>query len=358
MKERLTDIAKHFCIEGNLLEYKEIVVGNINKTYYTVFQVGAERKEFILQKVNTYVFKNPEKVMNNIDLVTEWIRAKDQDRKTLHFHHTKNRSTYVIDNGEFWRLFNFIPSMTFEKCDDLVVIRSAGKAFGHFQKNLSDFNAKKLFITIPDFHDTRKRFEKLWEDVAKDPAGKVEEVREELGFLKSVEKQACLLTDLSKKGKLPIRVTHNDTKINNVLFDKDTKEAITVIDLDTVMPGLVGHDFGDAIRFAGNTEKEDSSDYEKVRLNLDVFRAFTEGFLSETKDKLTKKEIETLPLSVFALTIELAVRFLDDYIQGSLYFKINYPEHNLVRTRCQIALAKDVLQKLDEMTKIVQECLN
>ena len=187
--------------------------------------------------------------------------------------------------------------------------------------------------------------------------GMAAQVAEEVEWLKSVQEQACRLTDLYKAGQLPLRVTHNDTKINNVLFQPNGNQAIVVIDLDTVMPGLVGHDFGDAIRFAANYVEEDSPEAEKAGVDMEVFRAFTQGFLKHTAATLTQQEVDTLALSCFALTCELATRFLDDYILGSPYYKIQYPEHNLVRARCQIALAKDMLQKLDEMDAVVHQCM-
>ena len=222
---------------------------------------------------------------------------------------------------------------------------------------LADFDAQQLYVTIPDFHDTRKRYQKLLADMAEDPMGMAAQVAEEVEWLKSVQEQACRLTDLYEAGQLPLRVTHNDTKINNVLFQPNGNQAIVVIDLDTVMPGLVGHDFGDAIRFAANYVEEDSPEAEKAGVDMEVFRAFTQGFLKHTAATLTQQEVDTLALSCFALTCELATRFLDDYILGSPYFKIQYPEHNLVRARCQIALAKDMLQKLDEMDAVVHQCM-
>ena len=238
------------------------------------------------------------------------------------------------------------------------MVRNAGRAFGVFQTDLSDFDSKELFETIPHFHNTTKRFENLAATVAADPCGKVAEVQEELDYLFSVKEMACRLTALWENGKLPLRVTHNDTKINNVLFDEKGDTALVVVDLDTVMPGLVGHDFGDAIRFAANYTEEDSPELEQVGVNMDIFRAFTEGFLEKTARALTQTELDTLALSSFVLTVELAVRFLDDYIQGSPYFKTDYPEHNLVRTRNQIALAKDMQKKMPEMEKIVKECVD
>ena len=358
MNKKIETICTAFRIPGTFRSCEEIKVGNVNRTYKVNYlnDEGVE-KSYIVQKVNTYVFTHPVQVMDNIDGVTEHIRAKKPGSVALHFHHTEDRKTYVFDQSGFWRLFNYIPSTNYSVCDDLEIVRNAGEAFGEFQMLLSDFDAQKLFETIPDFHNTRKRFEKLWADAEADPCGKVCEVREELEWLRSVQDKACTLTDMHDRGELPLRVTHNDTKINNVLFEKDGKKALAVIDLDTVMPGLVGHDFGDAIRFAANYVEEDSPEFDKAGVNMEVFRAFTEGFLKHTANALTKPEIDTLALSSFVLTVELATRFLDDYILGSPYFKINYPEHNLVRTRCQIALAKDMLEKMDEMDALVHQCV-
>ncbi len=354
----LKRVCNEFCIKGSFDSYVELKQGNVNSTYKVHFtQADGTPKEYIVQRLNTFVFKQPIQVMENIDKVTEHIRAKSTGKLALHFHHTKERNTYVIDEYGFWRLFNYIPSKTYDICDDLNVIKNAGNAFGEFQMLLGDFDASLLHDTIPFFHDTERRYEKLIFDARKDPEGLLESVRPEYDWLMSVRDQACALTRMFKEGKLPLRVTHNDTKINNVLFEKDGTEALVVIDLDTVMPGLVGNDFGDAIRFAANKVEEDSPDFEHAGINMDIFRAFTEGFLSQTAGTLTKNEIETLAISCFAMACELSTRFLDDYILGSPYFKINYPEHNLVRARCQIALAKDMLIHLDEMQRIIVDCV-
>lgn len=357
MNNKLLQVCRAFRVEGELQSYEEIKVGNVNRTYKVNFiRPDGTPKAYMMQAVNTYVFKNPVQVMENIDNVTEYIRKKDPNKKSLHFYHTEDRKNYVFDENGFWRMFNYVPSVTYNTCTDLDVVRNAGEAFGDFQTSLSDFDASQLYVTIPDFHNTKKRFEKLMEDISADPLGKVSEVRAEIDYLLSVKDQACKLTDMFDKGELPLRVTHNDTKINNVLFDADTHKAIVVIDLDTVMPGLVGHDFGDAIRFVSNYVEEDSREFEKAGCNMDIFEAFTEGFLKYTAASLTENEINTLALSCFSLTVELATRFLDDYILGSPYFKTYYPEHNLVRTRCQIALAKDMERKMQLMEKAVKEC--
>lgn len=364
LDKKLIEVCRHFRIPGEYQFCEEIKVGNVNKTYKVTFEgedpknPGTTRlKSYIVQSVNTFAFKNPVQVMDNIDKVTEYIHAKDPERRALHFHHTHDRKTYIFDKSGFWRLFNFIPSVTYSATDNLRVIYNAGLAFGDFQMMLSDFDASVLHETIPDFHNTVKRYEQLEAQVAVDPVGRVKEVQAEIQWLESVKEQACKLTQMQIDGVLPLRVTHNDTKINNVLFDKETDDALVVIDLDTVMPGLVGHDFGDAVRFAANLVEEDCPEAEKAGVNMEVFRAFTEGFLSKTADSLSQPEIDTLALSCLALTCELATRFLADYIAGDVYFKTNYAEHNLVRTRCQIALAKDMLRKLPEMEKIIRDCI-
>ena len=357
IEQELRQVCETFRIQGTFQSFEEIKVGNVNHTYKVNYiRNDGKPKSYIVQRVNTFVFKNPAQVMDNIDLVTEHIRARAPKKRSLHFHHTADRKTYVFDESGFWRLFNYIPSNTYNSTENLRIIRNAGEAFGEFQMLLSDFDAARLYETIPDFHNTKKRYEKLIADAQADPFGRLAEAQAEYDWLLSVRRQACRLTELYEAGELPLRVTHNDTKINNVLFDKDTDEALVVIDLDTVMPGLVGHDFGDAIRFAANYVEEDCPDAEKAGLNMEVFRAFAEGFLRHTASALPEKEIETLPLSCFALACELATRFLDDYLLGNPYFKTDYPKHNLTRTRCQVALAKDMLQKMDEIEKSVREC--
>ena len=358
MDKKLQEVCRLFKIEDTYLGYETVQMGNVNKTYKVNFLLpDGKPKSFLVQNVNTYAFREPVGLMENIDRVTEHIRAKRPGKTALHFHHTHDRKTYVVDGENFWRMTNYIDSVTYNSVKDPTVLRNAGMAFGEFQTQLADFEIGLLHETIPNFHNTRARYEKFLQVVADDPVGRLQEVREEVAFLQGVMDKACLLTDMQKAGQLPLRVTHNDTKINNVLFSPEDASALVVIDLDTVMPGLVGHDFGDAIRFAANFVEEDCPDYEKAGVDLDVFRAFAEGFLSQTASTLTEAEIDTLALSCFVLTTELAVRFLDDYLRGDPYFKINYPDHNLVRTRCQIALAQDMLRKLPQMEAIVRECV-
>jgi len=356
--EKLHEVCKLFRIYDEFLGYETIQMGNVNRTYKVNFRLpDGSPKSFLVQNVNTYAFRNPVALMDNIDHVTEHIRGKKPGQLALHFHHTEDRKTYVIDGDNFWRMTNYVKSVTYNTVKDTDIVRNAGKAFGEFQMDLADFDISRLYETIPNFHNTRKRYETLIRSIQENKAGRAEEVREEIDYLLSVQDLACRLTDLHQQGKMPLRVTHNDTKINNVLFHPEDNSAMIVIDLDTVMPGLIGHDFGDAIRFAANFVEEDCPDYEKAGVDLEIFRAFAEGFLSQTAKTLTQTEVETLALSCFVLTAELATRFLADYLDGDLYFNTKYPGHNLVRTRCQIALAKDMLKKLPEMETIVRACI-
>ena len=359
LNKKLEEVSRLFCIRGEFLGYKTIQVGNVNKTYEVQFKrPDGTPKSFLIQNVNTYAFRAPVQLMENIDKVTEHIRAKKPGQVALHFHHTADRKTYVADGTNFWRLTNYIRSVTHNKVTSDKIIRNAGKAFGEFQMQLSDFDIRQLYETIPDFHNTRKRYEQLADAVEANPVGRVAGIQDELDFLFSVKDIACKLTDMQMKGELPLRVTHNDTKINNVLFDPVDDSAMVVVDLDTVMPGLVGHDFGDAIRFAANREAEDSENLEQVGLDLGIFRAFAEGFLEMTANTLTANEIDTLADSCLTLTVELATRFLTDYVLGDPYFYTAHSLHNLVRTRCQIALAKDMLRKMPQMKQIIRDCVD
>ena len=362
LARKLQQVGEAFKLHDPFFSYEEISQGNVNHTYKTNYIQNdgtgmAVIKSYLVQSVNTYAFKDPVALMENIDKVTTFMHEQDPEALYLHYHHTVEGKTYYTDGESFWRISNFVPAVTFDTCDDIRVVRSAAKAFGDFQMRLSTFDARELVCTIPDFHNTRKRYMTLISDAEKDPLDRVKDVREELDYLLSVMDKACLLTDLLEKGELPLRVTHNDTKINNVLFDPDTHDALLVIDLDTVMPGLVAHDFGDAVRFAANFTEEDSEHTDKTGLDLNIFWAFADGFLSKTASVLTPKEIDTLALSPFVLACELATRFLDDYIMGDNYFACKKPGHNLIRTRCQVALAKDMEQKIDAMDALIKSCV-
>ena len=356
-----TELADIFMLNGTVKSFSVISNGNINTTYDVTVTSDGVDKRYVFQKLNIFVFKSPKKIMQNIEKITSHISDKLESKGmsrdcVMHFAHTASGKNYFMDEQGFWRISEYVPnSVTFNSCDDLDVLRSAGKAFGEFQTMLSDFDATSLYETIPNFHNTRSRIAVFMRHVNEDPCGRVDEVTEEIEKIKSFKALAVRLNELVDSQELPLRVTHNDTKINNVLFDKTTGEAKTVIDLDTVMPGLVAHDFGDAVRFAANTAAEDEPDLSKVSLDIDRFRAFAEGFIPEISSTLTPIEIKTMALGALTMTVELAVRFLDDYIQGDQYFKTLYRGHNLVRARCQLHLAEDMLENMGEMNKIISE---
>jgi hypothetical protein len=361
LEKKLRSIAELFHIQGTLVSYEVITTGNINSTYRMKFsQNNGIVKTYIVQRVNTYVFKAPKEMMTNISLVTNHIKSKAlPNQQTLVFYVTDEGKNYYDDGeGNFWRVSNFIDSITLNSCDELSVMEAVGTAFGEFQNILSDFDASKLYETIPDFHNTKKRIEKLYEDIAVDSFGRCKEVQAEIDFIKENEALAFQLTEMLEKGELPLRVTHNDTKINNVLFDNVTHYPIAIIDLDTVMPGLAMHDFGDAVRFACNTAAEDEKNTDLVSLDLTRFQAFAQGFIGKTAKSLTENELNTMVLGAITITIELAVRFLDDYITGDKYFKTLYAGHNVVRTKCQLALAKDMLKKREAMEYLVRDIVS
>ena len=357
MFETIRTIGEAFRLPGELYTYDTITNGNINTTYRVTYRnQDGSTKAYIFQRVNTRVFSNPVQIMKNIDLVTTHIREKYPKERTLHFHHTADGKNYVsADADAFWRVMNWVDSITFDTCDDLSVIAATGEAFGHFQNQLSDFDGSQLYETIPDFHNTKKRLDTLFEHIAQDPCGRVKDVMAEIEYISSVRWKAGELSVRYANGEFPVRVTHNDTKSNNVLFDRITKMPIVVIDLDTVMPGMAMYDFGDAVRFIANTAAEDEPEIRRVYFDTAKFRAFCKGFIGEVLNGLTQQEIDSLVLAAFSITIELAARFLDDYITGDKYFKIKYPQHNLVRTRCQLALAKDIMRKQEELEWIVSE---
>lgn len=359
LEQKLLDVGKIFRLKGDLYSLSTLTDGNVNSTYKLNYRLpDGQIKSYVAQRINPYVFKHPAEIMRNIDLVTTHIRDRaGSERTVLHFHHTAEGLNYFIDDedGAFWRLYTFIPAASYNVCDSLEVLENAGEAFGEFQMQLSDFDASLLYETIPDFHNTKKRLATFFAHVDEDVCGRAASVQKEIETIRRAAPMACRLTEALEAGEFPLRVTHNDTKINNVLFDVKTKKPLVVIDLDTVMPGLAMYDFGDAVRFAASTAAEDEPDLSCVALDLDKYRAFAKGFIKYTRNALTPKEIETMALGALTITLELASRFLDDYLLGDKYFKVNYEGHNLVRTRCQLRLFEDMLSKYDEMCAIINE---
>ncbi len=356
----IKNVCKRFNIEGTLKKIDIIKTGNINGTYKVTFRQDGGDVEYIVQSINTYVFKKPGEIMSNIDKVTTFISNKltdDDGRGVLRFMKTSKGDNYFIDSeGKVWRSYRYIPhSVTYDIFEDPEILMRAGAAFGKFQMQLSDFKADELYEIIPNFHNTAARYTKFCETVTFDVYDRASGVRDEIKYLINARDMALGLIDMLNAGRLPLRVTHNDTKCNNVLFDIDTNETLAVIDLDTVMPGLVAYDFGDAVRFAANNAKEDEPDLSLVFLDLEKFRAFTAGFMTAVAHSLTSEEIESMYLGPITMALELAVRFLTDYLDGDKYFKTEYPGHNLVRARCQIQLAKDMIAKIPEMKRIIAE---
>ena len=358
LARKLQQVGNQFNLPGPFFSYEEINTGNVNHTYRTDYirddGTGMARiKSYLVQQVNTYAFRDPVALMENIDKVTEYIHAQNPGQTCLHYHHTTDRNTFIFDGDEFWRVCNYIPSVTFDTCDDLDIVRSAAEAFGDFQVSLANFDASQLHYTIPDFHNTRKRYAALREAAEKDPAGRKKDVPGELAWLLSVEDTACRLTDLAAVGKLPLRVTHNDTKLNNVLLDQETGAALCVVDLDTVMPGLAAYDFGEAVRTGACTAPEDERDLSKIQLSLPMYRAYAEGFLSQLGDTMTRDEVLSLPRGARMMTLENAMRFLADYLNGDVYFAVHRKDHNLDRARAQMTLLRRMEEHWDEMQSIL-----
>ena len=295
--------------------------------------------------------------MNNIGLISEFMAEHHPDIKSLRYIHALDGKNYYEDGPAFWRMYKYIDSVTYNSSKDPVIVKNAGKAFGRFQKALSDFDASLLRYTIPNFHNTTKRYADLANDYGSDVLGRAASCSSEVSYVLSMKDKALVLDKLHAEGRIPLRVTHNDTKINNVLFDPDTRAAMCVVDLDTVMPGLAGHDFGDAVRSAGNSKGSSSLEFDKVSLDLNVYRAFAEGFLSQTATLFTDDEISSLPDSCLVMTLELASRYLDDYLTGDNYFKVKYETQNLDRARNLIALAKSMDNLMDQMRQILKEII-
>lgn len=367
MIEKIMEMIDNFGIQGEFEGYEIFKSGHINTTCLVKMREGDELKKYVLQKINSYVFKKPDEVMENISNVTEFVRRKIEktgqsaDRKVLKFLPATDSKHYVNDaDGDFWRIYEFVDkSITFDSTDDLTVLSETGKAFGEFQNYLSDYPSETLHDIIPNFHNTPNRYKIFKETIDRDPVGRAESVEGIINDYLQLETCVSNMQKMLENGELQLRVTHNDTKCNNVLFDEDTREHLCVIDLDTVMPGLVGHDFGDAIRFAANTCAEDEKNTDNVRIDLNKFDAFAQGFIGQVGNSLTQKEIETLPLGAITMTTECGLRFLTDYIDGDNYFGIKYPEHNLDRAKCQLALAQDMVRNYDQMKDIVtKHCLD
>lgn len=350
---------------GNRCSYvKPFGAGHINETY-AVYMPGESGDElaYVLQRVNSNVFKDPAGVMDNIFGVTEYLRnvirreGGDPDRETLSYIKTKSGCNYFEDSeGEPWRCYNFIPdSVCYQLVEEPEQFYQSGSSFGHFLKQLSDYPASKLNETIPDFHNTIRRFEAFQVALKRDLKNRADSCRPEIDFVLAREKDCGVLVHQQDEGILPLRVTHNDTKLNNILFDEKTGKGLCIIDLDTIMPGLAANDFGDSIRFGAATAEEDEPNLDLMHFDISLYELYVKGYLEETKDVLTEAEIGSLPWGARLMTLECGIRFLTDYLQGDTYFKTDYPEHNLIRARTQFRLVDEMEQQFERMQEIVQK---
>jgi Ser/Thr protein kinase RdoA (MazF antagonist) len=363
MEPDLERIVKNFRFEGHILGIDRHWSGHINDTH-TVHSQGAGDRvhRYVLQRINHYVFKKPEKLMENVEAVTAHLRRKiiaaggDPERETLNLIPTlEGRSFHKTPGGDYWRAYLLIEgARTYEVAVSLDHVYSASNAFGRFQRMLSDFPPYQLHETIPDFHHTRKRFDAFVEAVERDAKNRARAVATEIAFAEERAGETSLLVDMLERGELPERVTHNDTKFNNVMIDDETGEGICVIDLDTVMPGLSLYDFGDSVRSGANSGEEDERDLSKVWLDLETFDHLAHGYLDAARDFLTPAEVALLPFSAKLMTFECGIRFLADHLDGDVYFRIHRENQNLDRCRTQFKLVADMEKNLDRMVEIVE----
>jgi len=342
-----------FHFDGKPVSCEKYGEGHINHTYLVVTDSG---KRYILQRLSQSVFKDPEGLMKNVAAVTSFLSEKyDDPRRSLHLIPTDKGETWHVDGeGEYWRAYDFVEGSTcLQQPRSTEDFRNSAAAFGNFQAALSGFPVEILTETIPNFHNTPKRYEQFKASIERNAAGRVDEVREEISFILDREGDAAYLQNSLLDGTLPPRVTHNDTKLNNVLFDELTDEALCIIDLDTVMPGLVAYDFGDSIRFGASTAAEDEKDLSKVSMDIELYRAYCDGFIPACPS-LSPEEIRSLPYGAKIITLENALRFLMDYLDGDIYYQIARPEHNLDRARTQCKLVSSMEEQFEEMKNICE----
>ena len=347
-------IISHFQLQGAPIRCERYGNGHINETY--LLETDAPHA-YILQKVNRQVFPDVPNLMRNIQLVTSYLWQQTPDpRRVLTLVPTTDGQAYMVDpDGEFWRVYEFVTdSLCLDRPENERDLQQSGLAFGTFQNQLASFPAHTLKEIIPHFHDTPVRYEQLKDAIRMDRAGRVKEAKAEIEAYMAFEKYAGFLMNLLKQGELPLRVTHNDTKLNNVLLDAATRTPLCVIDLDTVMPGLAANDFGDSIRFGAATAREDEQDLSKVGMSLQLFESYARGFLSACGTRLTPLEKETLPMGAMLMTLECGSRFLADYFNGDVYFHNARPGQNLCRARTHIKMAQDMESKLGQMQKIIE----
>lgn len=362
MNNKILSIVRRFEIPEGEITLAPYGNGHINDTYCAAIATAQGERRLIVQRVNRYVFKHPEDVIVNIEKVTDYLRGViereggDPARETLSLIPAKDGRHFACDeDGEFWRVYRFIEgTMSYDLPDTPALFALSGEAFGRFQRQMGGFPAETLIESIPDFHNTPARYAQLMDAVQRNEAGRLGEVQAELEFCMAREKETYALVDALAAGEIPLRVTHNDTKLNNVLLDEKTGRGVCVIDLDTVMPGLAAYDFGDSIRFGANTAAEDERDLSKVQFSLPMYEAFARGFLSEAGRVMSRREIELLPMGAKLMTLECGMRFLADHLNGDKYFKVHRPGHNLDRARTQFTLVRRMEESWDKMLEIVK----
>lgn len=354
-------VKKHYFPNAEVASYERYGNGHINDTYLLVIG-GAEKKRFILQRINTSIFKDPDGLMRNFVAVTEYLKAElrhsggDCERGTLSVIPTVSGANFASEGGESWRLLDFVErSMCYDMVETPEQFYMSAVAFGDFQHKLKDFPAEELTETIPNFHNTPDRFKKFLEAVELDVAGRVKDVLPEIDFVKVRESFAWTLERAHAEGKLPLKVTHNDTKLNNILFDADSGKALCIVDLDTVMPGYSVNDFGDSIRFGATTAVEDEADLSLVNFDINLYELYVKGFIEGAAGGLSEGEIELLPVGAMMMTYECGMRFLTDYISGDTYFRVHREGHNLDRARNQFKLLSDMEESFEEMKNIVKK---
>ena len=357
--EEVERALKEFRFEGELIGYKRIIAGHINDTFEVSFALAGKRKRYILQKVNTYVYKKPEEVMINMDRLTRHVAKKiisrggDPEKEVLNLIHTLDDKPYFIDsNGGFYRAMRFIEGEAYNGTPNEEVFRQGGIAFGRFQSDLSDFPVEDLYETIVDFHNTPARYASFEKAVKEDPCGRVKEAEELIELTRKYSYLKDAYKPYIEDGRLRLRATHNDTKLNNVMLDKSTGRPICVLDLDTCMPGYAVNDFGDAIRSGASTASKTEQDKSKIHLNLSLFKAYAEGFLEETKDTLSDVEISLLATSCLVMAHELGMRYLTDYLLGDPYFQ-GTGNISLLKARNQLYFMEDMLAHKKEMEEII-----
>lgn len=363
-RKAIASIADQFAIEGEFSAGEEIQSGHINSTYRIQYETSdGSTSRYILQRINEKVFKDPMAVMRNVECVTRHINwkvlrvKKDLGGQTLNLYPGRGGKFWVAGpNGGIWRCYNCIEGCnTYDIVENTRQAFQAARAFGSFQDLVSDLPAGEIEETIPDFHHTRKRYQRLMEVAAADPLGRAGNVAAELDFVRDFENEIDTILDGLADGSIPGRITHNDTKINNVMIDGATDEAVCVIDLDTVMPGSVLYDFGDLVRTAVSPAAEDEIDLDRVEMRMPIFEALVEGYLDSTKDFLTDSEVRLLAFSAKLITLEIGLRFLTDHLEGDRYFKTQRPNHNLDRCRTQLALVARFDEKMPDMEAFVRK---